>query len=241
MLYRFNIVSTEKNLNTKEYDLDPKTSIKDLKILLVGPYINIIGLNKLKIIQQGVSLNDDDCVGKFNCTANILIFPTTPSLRTILINNFSNNDSSSDEEDKRHIRKHSILNGISSDDDEDEYIKPFADSEKPKLDFKSSEEIVTEINETINMFKKPCMIDLLNIYLKNKDSFIEFIEYLSKGQYQAVDPSFKMEYPIDLLNNIRTTFPLYHNKTNDELISILNTYGGNIDIMLNIDLANTLT
>lgn len=221
MLYQFSITATDSRLISSGIELEENMTIKDLKFKLVGPIIATIGFDKIKFFQKGgVEFSDDDTVSKFNKNSKILIFPLVHSIRSILINNFKNNsDSDSDSDNDVFVNN---FNNKSSNDEDNE----------PLLESKSSEEIISEINETLTFFSKPAVNKLMKIYSENKKDFIDFITYLSEGNYSNKMPHTPLEYPTYIYDNIRKTFDNFKNKTNNEIKNELNNYGGNFDILI---------
>ena len=93
MRYTFNVTTSESKIISTQSNLAEEMQIKDLKLKLIGPIIETIGYDKVKFFQKGSIFGDDQCMGDFNASENILIFPMNPSLRTILITTLQGNDS----------------------------------------------------------------------------------------------------------------------------------------------------
>lgn len=216
MLYTFNITTTESKIISKTLNLDDDMKINDLKEKLVGPIISTVGFDKVKFFQTGKQFSDDNTVSEFNESERILIFPMIPSIRTILISSFEDDESSDDESQKEEKQQSPIVD----------------DEEEPVLELKSKEEVLGEIKETLELFSKPSVIALLQIYQKNKDEFIQFIDYISKGIYNEVNPDFKMEYPDEIFDKIRETFDSFSKMSNEQIKQELDKYGGNLDILI---------
>ncbi|ADO67422.1 hypothetical protein crov388 [Cafeteria roenbergensis virus] len=106
------------------------------------------------------------------------------------------------------------------------------DDHEPILDLKTPTELEKEMTETLQLFSKETITKLMDIYLNNKEEFMEFINYISKGHYNEVSSKYKMEYSSEIYGKIRDTFPMFKSKTNEEIKQELDKYGGNLDIMI---------
>lgn len=218
MEYQFNITTTESRIITKSIKLDQSMSIEDLKVKLVGPIMKTIGTDKIKFFQAGKHFVDSQTVGDFIQEEKILIFPMVPSLRTILISNFNSDkkeeSETSDDEDKT--------------EDESEKI----DEEKPHLELKSNSDILEEINDTLELFSDSDMLKLLNIYFQKKDIFLEFLNYLSSGEYSPSEINEDLDIPDEILIKIKETFKFFEEYTLDELRDEIKKYNGNLNILI---------
>lgn len=232
MPYIFNITTTDSKIKSTILELDGSLLIKDLKFQMIGPMIERIGYDKIKFFQTGRQFSDDEHVKDFIEDEKILIFPLIPSLRAILINNIDNKNNTTTEEIivKSTEDSQSVKSDKSDIDIEIEVEEK--EEQEIKLNLKTQEEIDKENISTIKLFRNETMKTLLNIYKKDRDIFLEFINYISCGSFNEFDNEIKYEYASGILTSIRNTFEDYKDLSDDELKEKLNKYGGNLDLML---------
>lgn len=234
MHYTFHLTTTESKVYSNTIELKEEMTINELKLLLIGPIINSIGYDKIKFFQTGRQFSEDNLVGEFNESERILVFPMIPSLRTILIKCFSNDEDSEDELEKTQeqydCNQDETQQQIYKEKLEQETISQI-DEKPPKMEFKSLDDIVTSNTETLKMFQDENMQKLLDIYFNDTDKFIEFINYLSKGQYNEFEEDVSIKYPDGMFDSIRNTFPFLQ-LSNEELRIKLDKVGGNLDLLI---------
>lgn len=235
-IYTFNLTATDSRIHTKSIDLEDSMTINDLKIHLVGPIINSLGYDKIKFFQTGKQFSEDDVVGDFNEHERVLIFPMIPSLRMILVKSFCDDKDDSDDEKEASGEEE----GKEESDEEDEAASGGGkvEEEPPKMEPRETEEILKLNNETLAMFKQEDMMKLMEIYSRNQSVFIEFIDYMAQGHFKEFDQEAEITYPSEMLKDIKDTFKIFSELTDEELVSKLDNVGGNLDLLISTSMAN---
>lgn len=237
-IYTFNLTGTDSRIFTKMIDLEEHMTINELKIKLVGPIINSLGYDKIKFFQTGKQFGEDNIVGEFNEHERVLIFPMIPSLRTILVKSFTNNDDETSDDEEQEEREVEVEGEECKEVEGEKEEMSMVDEEPPKMEFKETDEILKLNSDTLGMFKNADMMLLMEIYFRNRSGFIDFIDYIAQGHFNEFDTSVSINYPSEMLDDIRGTFNFLEDLSNDELIMKLDNVGGNLDLLVSTYMAN---
>lgn len=227
MSYTFHLTSTDSKINSKKIDLNKDMTIQELKLFLVGPIIESVGYDKIKFFQTGKQYDDNDIVNDFNEHERILIFPMIPSLRIIISKKFSD-----DSDDELESNNDSDIDIDFIETKEEPVIISEIDEEPPKMQIKETDEVLSLNIETLKLFNDNNMKLLLNIYLNNRDKFMEFINYIGSGEFNEFNEDISISYPDDMLSSIKSTFIFLKDLSNDELRLKLDKVGGNLDLLI---------
>ena len=118
---------------------------------------------------------------------------------------------------------------------EPEKSKTFIDSET-KHSISDSYIVATSVYQdiinTIEHFKQPSNKLLMNTFLTDTTTFINFIDYLFEGDFKTLRFKRQLTYPTELLNNIRNTFEFFKDYDDETLTKLLNNYSGNLNLVL---------
>lgn len=261
MRYTFNVTTSESKIISTQLNLAEEMQVKDLKLKLIGPIIESIGYDKVKFFQKGSIFGDDQCMGDFNASENILIFPMNPSLRTILITTLQGNGSAVDSAvlpvSVTTTMNSSGLEGGSSTSvreinpemmggaDEEKEIEPeFVDPEpepEPEIVMKTGDDVKEISKNTLELFNKETTQMLLKLFYLHRDDFMEFVTYMSGGSFIPSDESSEtIDYEEEFLLKVKTIFPFYEDTELEYISSDLSKFGGNLNILISHKMSELL-
>ena len=100
-----------------------------------------------------------------------------------------------------------------------------------QIEYKDIDEILKENNETLVLFQRDNIQTLMNIYRDNTTDFIEFIDYISKGNFNKIEND-NITYPDVMLESIITTFKQFNTFSKKDIQEALNKYKGNLDLLI---------
>lgn len=264
MKYTFNVTTSESRIISTQLNLAEEMQIKDLKLKLIGPIIESIGYDKVKFFQKGSIFGDDQCMGDFNASENILIFPMNPSLRTILITTLQGNDSVVDSavlpvsvtttmnssgpeggSSTSIISVREINPEMMGGSDEVKEIEPeFVDPEpepEPEIIMKTGDDVKEISKNTLELFNKETTQMLLKLFYLHRDDFMEFVTYMSSGSFIPSDESSEtIEYEEEFLLKVKSIFPFYEDAKLEDISSDLSKFGGNLNILISHKMSELL-
>ena len=265
MKYTFNVTTSESKIISTQLNLAEEMQVKDLKLKLIGPIIESIGYDKVKFFQKGSIFGDDQCMGDFNASENILIFPMNPSLRTILITTLQGNDSVVDSAvlpvsvtatidssgpeggsaGTSIISVRDINPEMMGGTDEVKEIEPdFVDPEpepEPEIVMKTGDDVKDISKNTLELFNKETTQMLLKLFYLHRDDFMEFVTYMSSGSFIPSDESSEtIDYEEEFLLKVKTIFPFYEDTELEDISSDLSKFGGNLNILISHKMSELL-
>jgi hypothetical protein len=268
MKYTFNVTTSESRIISTQLNLPEEMQVKDLKLKLIGPIIESIGYDKVKFFQKGSIFGDDQCMGDFNASENILIFPMNPSLRTILITTLQGNDSVVDSAvfsvpvpsvtatmdssgpeggsastsiiSVREINPEIMGGSDEVKEIEQDFVIPEPEPE-PEIVMKTGDDVKEISKNTLELFNKETTQMLLKLFYLHRDDFMEFVTYMSSGSFIPSDESSEtIEYEEEFLLKVKSIFPFYEDAKLEDISSDLSKFGGNLNILISHKMSELL-
>jgi len=223
MKLNFTLTSNQGVVNFS-LDEPDETSIQEIKRKIVGETIESVGYDKIKLFQSGHHLEDSNSISSLNSNP-ILVFPTTNSLRPIIVDRFSKKEQEMVKEDI-------------TDDENEKVVKEKLIEEKVTLVSISKEELEKENFKVLEKFKQPVFKTLLHLYLTKSEEFTDFLKYLSGGTINTVS-SMKEDYEPhpDLIKQMKEIFTSFKDIPEEKLSSELKRMHGNLNLLLTYQLS----
>jgi hypothetical protein len=198
------------------------------------------GSDKLKLFQSGKHLDDSLQLSELS-NLDILIFPTSPSLREIIYKKFSNQEK---EEKKSNDKiqteevisvtpiKRQVSYQVLSEKPEEEVEEKPKEKQEEKVVLKTitQEELDKFNQEILHKFQSATFKTLLNLYYQDESSVLDFLRYLTGGSIKSINN--ELTISDDFVKEIQYTFPKARKMSLEELKVKLLEKGGNLNLLI---------